>query len=461
MPGAAAEPSFTPPLPTRTTLPNGLTVLIVERPELPMVAFGLLMRAGATGDPAEQPGLTNLAVTMLAEGTATRTSQQISDEMERMGSDLHTQAGRETTVVSAEALESQWRGALKIAADVVRNPSFPSDDVERIRRQRLTDLSRIADDPAAIAPRATRALLYGQASSYGHPASGTEASVGSIERAELAAHYASHFGPTGATFVVAGQVNADEVVALAERHFGDWQPQAVPQVPVGPDADSDSGAEQIPEPGTSGTIFIADKPGAAQSVIRSGQTLVRRHHPDYMPLVLFNQVFGGEFSARLNMNLRQDKGFSYGYMSSIDWITGTSALFAGGSVQTDVTKEAAIETLKEYSEIRSVRPVEDSEFNDAVAGLLRGFPARFETHGQIIGQLARLASFDLPDDYLQGYPDLVRGVTLADARRVAQEHFRETPDVLLVVGDRETIEPGLRELGLPIVIVNADGQALS
>jgi zinc protease len=179
-----------------------------------------------------------------------------------------------------------------------------------------------------------------------------------------------------------------------------------------------------------------------------------------MPLVLFNQVFGGEFSARLNMNLRQDKGYSYGYMSSIDWITGTSALFAGGSVQTAVTKEAVIETLKEYSEIRSARPVEDDEFDNAVAGLLRGFPARFETHGQIIGQLARIASFNLPDDYLQGYPDLVRGVTIADARRVAQDHFRETPDVLLVVGDRETIEPGLRELVQPIVIVDSDGQTL-
>jgi zinc protease len=452
MPVAAAEPSFTPPMPVRTTLSNGLTVLVVERPDLPMVAFGLLMRAGAIGDPADKPGLTNLAVTMLAEGTASRTSQQISDEMERMGSDLHTQAGRETTVVSAEALESQWRGALEVVVDVVRNPSFPADDLERIRRQRLTDLSRIADDPAAIAPRAARALLYGQTSSYGHPASGTESSVGSFDRTELAEHYTRHFGPTGATFVVAGQVTASEVVALTERHFGDWQPQPVTPTPTGPNSG--------PGTGTSGTIYIADKPGAAQSVIRSGQTLVNRHHPDFMPLVLFNQVFGGEFSARLNMNLRQDKGYSYGYMSSIDWITGTSALFAGGSVQTAVTKEAVIETLKEYSEIRSARPVEDDEFDNAVAGLLRGFPARFETHGQIIGQLARIASFNLPDDYLQGYPDLVRGVTIADARRVAQDHFRETPDVLLVVGDRETIEPGLRELVQPIVIVDSDGQTL-
>ena len=209
------------------------------------------------------------------------------------------------------------------------------------------------------------------------------------------------------------------------------------------------------------TIYIVDKPGAAQSVIRSGQRLVGRHHPDFMALVLFNLVFGGEFSARLNMNLRQDKGYSYGYMSSIDWLTGRSALFAGGSVQTAVTKEAVVETLKEYSEIRSDRPVENSEFDDAVAGLLRGFPSRFETQGQIAAQLVRLASFKLPDDYLRHYPDMVRGVTLDDIRRVALEHIHETPEVVLVAGDREAVEPGLRQLGLPVVIVDTDGRPLA
>jgi zinc protease len=454
MPEAAPEPGFTPPTPSRTTLANGLSVLVVERPDLPMVAFGLVMRTGSASDPANQPGLTNMAVTMLQEGTSSRSSQQISDEMERMGSDIHTHAGREHTMVSAEALESQWRGALEIAADVVRNPVFPAADLERIRRQRLTDLARIADDPAAIAPRAARALLYGGESTYGHPAGGTEASVGSLSRNELAEHYAGRFGPTGATFVVAGQVKADEAVELVERHFGDWQP------PHAPNTETSDGAISDPNPGHGGVIYLADKPGAAQSVIRSGQTLVGRLHSDFMPLVLFNLVFGGEFSARLNMNLRQDKGYSYGYMSSIDWLTGPSAMFAGGSVQTAVTKEAVVETLKEYSDIRSDRPVEEAEFNDAVAGLLRGFPSRFETHGQITGQLARLASLDLPDDYLVNYPDMVRGVSLKVVRRVAKQHVRETPDVLLVVGDRESVEPGLRELGLPIVLVDNDGRPL-
>lgn len=463
MPGVAPEPGFTPPMPNRTTLANGLSVLVVERPDLPMVAFGLVMRTGAAVDPTDRPGLTNMAVTMLPEGTSSRSSQQISDEMERMGSDIHTHAGREHTMVSAEALESQWRGALEIAADVVRNPVFPTGDLERIRRQRLTDLARIADDPAAIAPRAARALLYGRESAYGHPATGTEASVESFSRDELADHYASRFGPTGATFVVAGQFKADEAVELVERHFGDWRPPQAPNTETGGGAflDPNAGMSTGPNPGNEGIIYLADKPGAAQSVIRSGQTLVGRLHPDFMPLVLFNLVFGGEFSARLNMNLRQDKGYSYGYMSSIDWLTGPSALFAGGSVQTAVTKEAVVEALKEYSEIRSDRPVEDTEFKDAVAGLLRGFPSRFETHGQITGQLARLASFDLPDDYLLNYPEMVRDVDLEGVRRVAAEHVREAPDVMLVVGDRETVEPGLRELGKPVVLVDIDGRPLA
>lgn len=449
MPSAAPEPSFTAPLPSRRTLSNGLSVLAVERPDLPMVAFGLLMDTGATADPADKPGLTNLTATMLQEGTPSRGSQEVSDEMERMGSAIRTDVGRRHVTVSAEALASQWKGALEVVADVVRNPTFPEGDLQRVRRQRLTDLSRIADDPNAIAPRAARALLYGPQSALGHPSSGTTESVQALSRDDISSHYRRRFGPAGATFVVVGQVTVDEVTELGERLLGDWQSQAVTDC-AGLDLDGDR------EP--AGVIYLADKPGAAQSVIRSGQTLVSRSHPDFMPLVLFNQVLGGEFSARLNMNLRQDKGYSYGYMSSIDWMLGPSALFAGGSVQTEVTKEAVVEALKEYSDIRSDRPVEESEFDDAMKGLLRGFPSRFETQSQVAAQLARLASFGLPDDYLQHYLDLVRGVTLDDVRRVALEQVRETPDVMLVVGDREAVEPGLSELGRPIVHVDTDGR---
>ena len=457
MPVAGPEPAFTAPVPVRRQLANGLGVLVVERPDLPMVAFGLVVRTGTADDPPDGPGLAHMTARMLSEGTASRTSRQISDEMERMGSAIHTQAGRENIVVSADALTSQWRGALAILADVVQNPAFPTADLERVRRQRLTDLARIVDDPVAIAPRASTALLYGPDSPYGHPGTGTEASVPGLSRERLVDHYRQRFGPVGSTLVVAGQVTVDEVAELAERHFAGWRPA---------DADKGDAAARPADPdlgrgdgkGSGVTVYLVDKPGAAQSVIRAGQTLVERDHPDFMPLTIFNQVLGGEFSSRLNMNLRQDKGYSYGYMSSISWKSGPSALFAGGSVQTAVTREAVVETLKEYSDIRSSRPVKAAEFDDAVMGLLRGFPARFETQGQVATQLAYLTGFGLPDDYLRNYPALVSGTTLDDVRRVALERVRETPDLLVVVGDRGSVEPGLRELGLRVVSVDADGR---
>ena len=452
MPSAGPEPRFAPPSPLRATLSNGLSVLTVEKPELPMVAFGLLVRTGSVSDPTDGPGLTSFTAAMLTEGTTSRTSQQISDEMERIGSAIRTKVHQEYTVLSAQALEQHWREALGVLADVARNPAFSTADLERVRRQRLTDLARIADEPAAVAQRACRALLYGQISAYGHPGSGTEVSVGSLSADDLRAQYARAFGPLDGTLVVAGQVVSDEVTEIAESLFGGWRPQGGSPVSDPGHTSSDGRPEAA--------IYVSDRPGAAQSVIRSGQTLVSRSSPDFMALVVLNQVLGGEFSARLNMNLRQDKGYSYGYMSTIDWLRGPSALYAGGSVQTSVTKEAVEESLREYSEIRRHRPVEQREYDDAVKGLLRGFPAGFETQGQIAGQLVQLASFDLPDDYLSHLPDMLKGVTLDDVREVALERLRPEPDVVLVVGDREAIEPGLSTLGFEVIPVDAEGRKI-
>ena len=452
MPSAGPEPRFAPPRPTRRNLSNGLSVLVVERPDLPMVAFGLLVRTGSVSDTIDGPGLTNLTATMLPEGTALRTSQQISDEMERLGSAIQINVRQENTVLSAQALEPHWRQALEVVADVVRNPTFPTTDLERVRRQRLTDLARIADDPAAVAQRACRALLYGRRSAYGHPGTGTEVSVDSFSRDDLREQYARAFGPVEGTLVVAGQVVADDVTEVAESLLGGWRPQG--ESPASDPCDVD------PDGRPKATIYLSDRPGAAQSVIRSGQTLVSRHSPDFMSLVVLNQVLGGEFSARLNMNLRQDKGYSYGYMSTIDWMRGPSALYTGGSVQTSVTREAVEESLKEYSEIRRKRPVEQWEHDDAVKGLLRGFPASFETQGQIAAQLVQLASFDLPDDYLSHLPDMLLSVTLDDVRGVAIERIRQDPEVVLVVGDREAIEPRLGALGLAVIPVDAEGRRL-
>ena len=450
MPESAPAPTFSPPVPTRSTLSNGMEIVLIEKPGLPVVAQGLLLRAGGITDPADKPGIASLTASMLTEGTASRTSQQISDEMEFLGSQLRASASREFAILSTETLTSHWKRALEIMADVAQNATFPPDEFDRVRDERLTDLSRIADSPQAIAGRASQALLFGAGTPYGHPLSGTEAAVKSFTRDDLAAHHAANYSPEGATLILVGDISKDDAVKQAEAAFGRWKASAP--------SDSGTATDGYPSDGVT-TIYLADKPGAPQSVIRAGYLTIPRHHPDHLALSLLNYILGGQFSARLNMNLRQDKGYSYGYMSSIDWLAGPSALTAGGSVQTEVTKESVAETIKEFDEIRSARPVTGEEFTDAVDGILRGLPNQFETHGQVLNQLVRLVAFDLPDDYFANYADEVSKLTLADIHRVAETRIKSAALKIVVAGDAAAIEPALRVLGYPVVPIDYEGTA--
>ena len=377
MPAGSTARAFTPPVPRRERLSSGLDILHVENPALPLVALGLVLRRGAAGDPADRPGLAHMTASLLTEGTASRSSRQIADEMEYVGSSMDSDASREHAVLSAETLSSHWPKALEIMGDVVKNATFPPEELDRLRNERLADLARISDDPASIAQRAARALLYGPRSRYGHPVIGTKQSVEALSREELVGQFERSYGPEVATLIVVGDVQMDDLMSKAEEYLSGWT-RPVPEPQHGLDSDE--------APASPTTIFLADKPGAAQSVIRAGHTTIPRHDPDYVTMTMLNYAFGGQPTARLFMNLRQDKGYSYGYYSSIEWLTGPSALFAGGSVQTDVTKEAVVETLKEFADIRGQRPLTKEEFTASRDGMLRSFPSQFETQGQIAHQ---------------------------------------------------------------------------
>ena len=453
MPKAATSPVFNPPTPRRAELSNGLKIVFVEKPELPMVSIGLLVRAGGVTDSPDKPGLSHMVASMLLEGTSTRSSQQIADEMEYLGAHLSSDAAREYAFLSTETLTAHWPSVLEIIADVARDATFPHDELERVRKERLIDLKRVADNPSSIAMRASRALLYGPETVYGHPLSGTEQSVESITRDELATHFATSYTPENSTLIVVGDVTKDDIMSKAKSSFGDW---------TGPSSTSDMELAEVEAANsTTTTIYLADKPGAAQSVIRAGHLTIRRHDPDFYSLTLLNHIFGGQFTSRLNANLRQDKGYSYGYTSSIDWFTGPSSLIAGGGVQTAVTGEAVAETLKEFGDIRDSRPVTQEEFDNARDGILRGLPSQFETQSQAILQLARLVAFDLPDDYFASYASKIEAVTLDDVNRASREKIDRSHLKVLVVGDRQVVEPGLKDLGLPVVLVDYEGRTLS
>ena len=446
-PSAGIVGKFSPPTPARHTLSNGLDILFVEKRGLPLVSAALVVRAGGAGDPEKAPGTAQITAAMLAEGTSSLTSVEIADEMEFMGSSLSSSASREHAVVGAQTLTAHWARALEIAADVVRNPSFPDHELDRVRNERLADLRRIGDNAAGVAERAVRGLVYGPDTPSGHPMSGTIASVEALTRDALTAHHAGSYVPDGSTLVVVGDTTEDEVISEAESLFGDWTGKA-------PDAPASAASDALD--GT--TIFIADRPGAPQSMIRAGHLAVPRSHPDFYGLTLVNYAFGAHPSARLFMNLRQDKGYSYGYYSSVDWGSQVSALFAGGAVETSVTKESVIETLKEFADIRGDRPVTQEEYDDSRDGISRGFPAQFETHGQIMTRLVQVALFRLPDDYYADFLGNIAAVGLERLNELASRHIDDKRLAVLVVGDREAIEPGLRELGMPIVPVDFDGR---
>ncbi len=449
MPVGSPPRVFRPPVPRREQLSNGLNILYIEKPGLPVVAQGIVLRAGSVTDPTDRPGLAHMTADMLSEGTTTLSSQQIAEEMEYLGSRLGIAAGHEHTALSAETLTPHWPRALEIMADVAQNATFPPQELERVRRERLTDLRRIADDPIAVSNRASRALVYGQGTRYGHPVGGTEESIGALTREEIVSYFETHYGPRDATFIVVGDVTRDDVMSKAEACLGGWRDSAAGRWK---DAAGDGGPPSAPT-----TLYLVDKPRAAQSIIRAGHLTIPRLHPDYYSLNMLNFVFGGHPMARLFLNLRQDKGYSYGYYSTVDWLTGPSAIFAGGAVATGVTKEAVIETLKEFADIRGERPVTLDEFTGARDGMLRAFPSQFETQTQLLSQLSRLVMFGLPDDYYATLTASLQALTLEDLHRVAAKRIQDRHLVVLVVGDRNVVQPGLQELGLPLVIVDHEG----
>ena len=451
MPTASKTKRFKPPAPIRRTLSNGLELMYLERRGLPLVSFGLVVKSGAASDSASKPGLAHFTSNMLQEGTSTRNSQQISATLENLGTHLDVEVSREYTMLAMDTLSSNWIPALELLGDVIINPSFPPKELERLRKQRLTDLKRVVDDSNMIASRVSRALLYGADHPYGHPVSGVETSVAAFRRNDLVEHANRTFAPHISTLIVVGSVSLSDAVEEAERTFGSWHEVAETPKCVDVHLDPQSGKT---------TMYLADKPGAVQSVIYAGHLTISRDHPDYYAMNLLNLVLGGQFSSRLNKNLRQDKGYTYGYMSGIDWVRGPSSYLAGGAVQTQVTKESVIETLREIQDICGKRPVTSEEFENARQGVFRGFASAFETQSNLLHQLARIVAFDLPNTYFQEYISHMKKVTLEDVRRVAKEHLSGGPNMLLVVGDTSEVEKSLLELGLGVTTVDFEGKIL-
>jgi zinc protease len=448
VPGPSAPPGF--PAVERATLANGLGLVLAPRPGTGFVELQLVLDGGFAADPADRPGTANVAMAMLDEGTTRRSALAISEELALLGASLGTGASLDSAVVSLSALRDRLEPSLEVFADVVLDPVFPQAELERLRGVFLAGLRQEKSRPNAMALRVLPKLLYGEGHPYARPltGNGTEASLGAITREDLAAFRAAWFRPNRATLVVAGDTTLAELEPLVERLFGRWERGETPARPLPPARTA-----------TGDVLYVVDRPGADQSVVFAGQVMPPRSSPDDLALQMMNNVLGGQASARINMNLRETKHWSYGAYSVLLDARGERPFFAYAPVQTDRTAEALAEIRNEIRGITGERPVTAEELARVKRTEVLTLPGRWETAGAVAGALAESVRFGLPEDYWQRYAAGVEAVSLAEVDRVAKAGIRPDGQVYVVVGDRAKIEPGLKTLGFAeIRAIDADGQ---
>jgi zinc protease len=453
LPDLGSPPETKFPALERATLSNGLKVVLAERRAIPQVRFDLLLDAGFAADQSGLPGTASLAMAMLDEGTARRTSLQISDELAQLGANLGTGSKLDVSSVSVEALKENLDASLDIFGDVILNPTFPRKDFERLKKQRLAQIQQEKADPVGLALRIFPALIYGRTHAYSNPwtGSGTEESTAKITREDLVRFHQAWFKPNHATLVVVGATSMAEIRPKLERLFAGWKPGEVP-------AKNIATVSGQPRP----VVYLVDRPGSLQSLVIAGHVAPPKANPEEVTIEALNRVLGGDFGSRVNMNLREDKHWSYGAYTFFRDARGQRPFVAYAPVQTDKTKEAVIELDKELRGIVKGRPIEPAELSRAQASLTLTLPGSWETMSALAGSIGDIVTYGLDDRYYDTFAEKVRGQTVEGVTTVAGEVLHPDQLVWVVVGDRAKIEPGLRELKLgEIRLIDTNGKAIS
>ena len=429
-----AAPSLTLPVVQTATLPNGLHLAVVEMHKVPVVDVTLQVDAGSARDPDDLPGLATFTATMLQQGAASRGALDIADEIAFLGASLSTAAGYDAAVASLHVPKRRLGPALDLLADLVLRPTFPDSEVARQRDLRHAQILQQRDQPLAMANVAFAAIVFGKDHPYGRPAGGTETSTAALDRDRVVKFYRDWYRPNGARLLIVGDITMPEARQLAADRFGGWAGGE-----VAPPAEARAPAAD-PR-----TIYLVDKPGAAQSVFRIGQVGVPRSTPDYFALQVLNTILGGSFTSRLNQNLRETHGYTYGANSQFVMRRQAGPFVAASSVVTAKTDSAMIEFMRELRRIRD-EAVPQAELYKAKAYITLGLPAEFETTAGAARQFADLLLYGLPLDYYGSYIPRIAAVTAADVQRVARQYLDPDHFAIVVVGDRSKIEAGLAAL---------------
>jgi zinc protease len=434
--------------PQSVTLPNGLTLILSERRGLPIVAASVVLRTGSDANPADKAGMANFVAAMLDEGTATRNALQIADEVAQLGGSLTTGSSMDATTISGRSLAKNFGSLLEVMADVTLRPSFPAQEIDRQRAQRLGQLVQQRDNPAQVVATVTAAALYGPRHPYGYSEIGTEASVKAITRDDMMAFWKQNFVANNAALVVAGDISMADLRAAAEKAFGSWQ-RGTPAQPA------------LGAPGTTqARIVIVDKPGSPQTQLRVASIGAARSSPDFRPLQLMNLALGGLFSSRINMNLREEHGYSYGASSQFSFRRAPGPFQIASGVRTDVTAASISEVMKEVRGMIE-RPMGDDELKFAKDSLANSLAGAFESSQDAVGNFSNVFIYDLGLDYYTKYAQQVNAVTTAQTLEVSKKYLVPANMVVIAVGDRKVIEPELKKLNLgPIEIRDAEGKPI-
>jgi zinc protease len=432
---------FTFPLIEKSTLPSGLGVWTVRHTQIPVVALLLLVRSGASDDPQGQHGLAALTADMLDEGSGHRSAIEMHEAMARIGAVIATHLGPDAALTGFTVLRRFVDRAMTLLADVVVRPALRDGDFERVRQLRLHRLKQLRDVPGAIADRAFFKLLYGD-HPYGHTPIGNEAALASLTVDDVRTFHARVVRPSLATLMAVGDCDHDEIRRLAGEAFAGWEGRGR----------AASGADEALA--TSPRLAIVPRASAPQSELRIGQVAVARDTPDYHALVTANMVLGGQFVSRINLNLREDKGVTYGARTMFDFRRRPGPFVLQVGVQTGATAQAIEESLSEIAAIAGSRPVTEDELALATAALTRGYARNFETGEQIARALTELALYDLPDNFFAEFVPRIHQVTSAEVTRVMAAHLEPSRLTTVVVGDLDAMGADLRRLGLgdPVVL---------
>ena len=438
LPKPAAAATLQLPRPVRWTLPNGLTVYHVKDHSLPMVTAGLVFRAGSAADPADLHGLSFFTTHMLESGTKKADAMALAKRLQAMGTNWYVDFDMDAGARGIQCLSSKAAEAFSLLAEVVTQPSFPESEMERVRQALLTSLIEERDSAPATANRVFLSSLYGPTHPYGHTTLGTEESLKKITRDDVARFHSRENTPANTALVVIGDIKQGDTRRLAQEWFGGWK--------ADPAAAAAKRDLKTAEPIAS-RVVIVDKPGVPQTRLLVGQTSIVRNDPDFDRLSMMNTVMGGGFTSRINTNLREKNGYTYGTYSALAENAGPGRIYAFGGIRTDVTGPAIGEVLKEIAGMKE-SPVTEQELGRARGVRIQALPGRFETSGSVAGAMASLFKFGLPDDYYQTLPGRLRAFTSADLHDAAKKYLAPERMLIVAVGDRAKIEPQIKAMNL-------------